>query len=70
LTLDGNSDTVIKNRGLIMKLPIHITDGDTFQIGVGWLSPASYGEGGLFIMVGYKYINFWKKLDISWFTKE
>lgn len=53
-----------------MKLPIHITDGDTFQIGVGWLSPASYGEGGLFIMVGYKYINFWKKLDISWFTKE
>lgn len=48
-----------------MKLPIHIASGDTFQIGIGWLNEKDYGEGGLFIMIGYRYINFWKKLDIS-----
>jgi hypothetical protein len=44
---------------------IHIASSDTFQIGIGWLNEKDYGEGGLFIMIGYRYINFWKKVDIS-----
>lgn len=44
---------------------IHITSGDTFQFGIGWLNKEDYGEGGFFIMLGYKYINFWKKPDIT-----
>lgn len=35
--------------------------GDTFQLGVGWLNEEIYGEGGFFIMIGYYYINFWKR---------
>lgn len=52
-----------------MKLPIHVTTGDTFQLGIGWLNKKDYGEGGFFIMIGFVYINFWKKLDISQWVK-
>jgi len=40
----------------------HVSTGDTFQIGIGWLNQESYGEGGFFIMLGYHYINFWKQI--------
>jgi hypothetical protein len=40
---------------------MHTSSGDTFQLGIGWLNKELYGEGGFFIMLGYKYINFWKK---------
>lgn len=53
-----------------MKLPIHVTTGDTFQLGIGWLNEKDYGEGGFFIMIGFIYINFWKKLDISQWAKD
>lgn len=51
-------------------MSIHMTKGDTLQFGVGWLNKEDYGEGGFFIMFGYRYINFWKKLDITQFAKE
>jgi hypothetical protein len=38
-----------------------IDKGDTFQLGIGYLDKKVYGEGGLFIVLGYYYINFWKR---------
>jgi hypothetical protein len=40
---------------------MHIQWGDTWQVGLGWLNEADYGEGGFFIMIGFMYINFWRK---------
>ena len=41
---------------------MHITTGDTFTIGIGWLNEKLYGEGCLFIQIGFYYINFWKRI--------
>lgn len=38
-----------------------VSKSDTFQIGAGWLNSELYGEGGFFIMLGFYYINFWKR---------
>ena len=40
---------------------MHISYGDTWQLGIGWLNKKDYGEGGLYLAIGFAYINFWRK---------
>lgn len=42
---------------------MHFSTGDTWQLGIGWLNKADYGEGGFFIMLGKLYIQFWRRPD-------
>jgi hypothetical protein len=43
---------------------MHIRTGDTFMLGIGWLSKKLYGEGGLEIYLGFLIICFWEKPEI------
>lgn len=40
---------------------IHVSLGDTFALAIGWLNKHLYGEGGLYIQLGFYYINFWER---------
>jgi hypothetical protein len=40
----------------------HWAETDTWRLGVGWLREDLYGEGGLFINLGYWELCFWEDI--------